>query len=66
MIRTPSDIEQVLEQVRVILVQWQADGELGEVAIIVGGNQYQPEERPTKRHKPVRRVSGSQIVRVES
>lgn len=64
MAATPPDIEQVLEQLRGILMRWQSDGTLGEVVVVVGGNQYQPEERPTRRHTPVKRESGKAIVRV--
>ncbi len=53
MTATPSDIEQVLEQVRDILVRWQGNGVFGEVTVVVGRNQYQPEERPRKKHEPV-------------
>ena len=64
MAQSPPDIEQTLEHVRAILVRWQMEGKLGEVAVIVGGNQYQPEERPTTKHPPVKRESGKPIVRV--
>lgn len=61
---TPDDIEQVLEQVRAILVRWHEQGTLGEVAVMVGQNQYQPVERPTRKHKPVLREQGKPTVRV--
>lgn len=62
---TPPDIEQVLEQTRMVLLQMCRDGWVGEVAIVVGGNQLQVEERPRRKRKPVKRLQGSVIEVVE-
>ena len=56
---TPSpepELDQVLEQAREALARMYRDGWIGEVAIVMGGNQFQVEERPRRRHAPVKRV----------
>lgn len=59
------EIDEVLERVRAVLVRWKEEHELGEVVIVVGQNQYEPQERPIKRLPPIKRHSGGkQIVRV--
>lgn len=55
--QTPADIEQVLEQMRIALVRWHEADTLGEIAIVRGGVEYQVEERPKRRHKPIKRES---------
>lgn len=59
---TPPDIEQVLEQARIILMQMRRTGWIGEVAVVVGGNQLQVEERLRRRQKPVKLDSRSSSV----
>lgn len=60
----PDDIEAAVEDVRQTLLRWHADGTLGEVAVIVGQNQYLPVERPTHKHKPISREQGKPTVRI--
>lgn len=60
------DIEQALDKVRAILLRWHGEGKFGEVAVIVGQNQYEPQERPIVRHEPVKRHKGARpIARVD-
>lgn len=54
MAATP-EIEDVVEQARDALMRMYRDGWVGEVAIVVGGNQYQVEARPRWRYVPVKR-----------
>lgn len=66
MTQTPRDIEIAVERVRELLVRMAQEGTLGEVAVIVGGNYYQLEERITRRPAPIKRQASShrEIVRV--
>lgn len=52
---TPQEIEQVLEQMREVLLRWHNADRLGEVAILRGGQEWLIEERPRERHPPVKR-----------
>lgn len=59
------EIERILEQARAAMIQMRRDGLVGEIAIVVGGNQYQVEERPRRRHVPVKLTDrGSSVVEV--
>lgn len=55
MAATPQEIEQVLEQMREVLLRWHTVDTLGEVAIVRGGQELVVEERPRKRLTPVKR-----------
>lgn len=62
---TPPDIEQVLEQARIVLMRMRRDEWLGEVAVVVGGNQLQVEERLRRRQKPVKvECRGASVVEI--
>lgn len=56
---TPHEIEEVLEQVRDALLNWYPTESLGEIAIIRGPHQWQVEERPVRKRKPVKREQGT-------
>jgi hypothetical protein len=58
MAATPCEIEQVLEQMREVLLRWHTEDTLGEVAIVRGYHQYQLEERPRRKHDAVKRGEG--------
>lgn len=49
------EIEAVLNQMREVLTRWHERGVNGEVTVVSGNNQYQVEECPRHKHKPVRR-----------
>jgi hypothetical protein len=51
---TPPEIQHLLTQLEPILRRWYRDGTLGEIAIVFGQHQMQPEERPRKRLDAVR------------
>lgn len=53
----PSEIELVMEQVRIALLQWHREDTLGEVAVVRGGQELYVEERPRFRHGRVKRES---------
>ena len=53
----PAEIEEVLEQVRRVLLQWHREDTLGEIAIVRGGQELYVEERPRLRHGRVKRES---------
>lgn len=59
MAATPPDIEQVLDQLREVLIRWHREDTLGEVAIVRGYHQWQVEERPKRKHEAVKRVEGN-------
>lgn len=48
------EVQQLLRQLTPILLQWYRDGTLGEVAIVFGPHEIQPEERPRLKHEPVK------------
>ncbi len=52
---TPQEIEDVLEQMREVLIRWHRGGVVGEVTVVSGRNQYQLEECPRHKHRPVSR-----------
>lgn len=54
---TPPEIEQILEQMRDVLMRWHKEDLLGEVAVVRGGQGLQVEERPIHRHPTVKRES---------
>jgi hypothetical protein len=60
MAQTPEDIETVLDQLRAVLMRWAYDDTLGEIVIVRGSNQSQIEERPIRRHEPVKRARRGQ------
>ncbi len=53
----PAEIEEVLEQMRRVLLQWHREDTLGEIAIVRGGQELFVEERPRLRHARVKRES---------
>lgn len=59
----PPDIEQVLDQLREVLIRWQRQKKRGEVAIVCGPNDFEVQERPMVKLPRVRReASGSSIL----
>lgn len=59
---TPSEVEQVLEQMREVLLRWHCDDTLGEVAVVRGYHQLEVEERPRRKHKAVKREDGGRTI----
>jgi hypothetical protein len=58
-----SEIQAILAQLEQVLSRWQRDRSFGEIVIISGANDYQVEERPTVKHKPVKRaLRGSSVI----
>lgn len=53
----PAEIDEVLEQMRRVLLSWHRDDTLGEIAIVRGGQELFVEERPRIRHGRVKRES---------
>jgi len=60
MVHVPEDVENVLDQLRAVLLRWAREDALGEIAIVRGSNQTQIEERPIRRHEPIRRARRGQ------
>lgn len=58
MTATPPHIQAVLDQIRAVLLRWDEDGTLGEVACVRGYHQDEVEERP--RRKPFKAVKREQ------
>ncbi len=54
----PAEIEQVLEQMREVLLRWHKSDTLGEAAIVRGGQELYVEERPVIRKPKVKRERG--------
>ena len=54
---TPAEIDEVLEQMRRVLLSWHREDTLGEVAVVRGGQELYVEERPRFRHGRVKRES---------
>lgn len=52
---TPDEIETLVKQLIPILVAWHGTDVLGEIAILRGGQDWQLEERPIRRHRAIRR-----------
>lgn len=50
------DIEALMKQLLPILVAWHGTDVLGEIAIVRGGQDWQLEERPIRRHRAIRRM----------
>ena len=65
MTATPPGVDEVIEDVRRIVLEWERKGWRGEIVIIVGDNQYLPDERPTFRGKATKRhPRGSLVARI--
>lgn len=52
---TPREVEEVLEQLRSVLLTWYEHDVLGEVAILHGGHEWTVEERPRRRLPGIKR-----------
>jgi hypothetical protein len=50
---TPDEVRRILAQLEPILTRWYNDGTKGDVAVVCGENQMQPEERPVFKHDRV-------------
>jgi len=63
MAHAPAEIEQVLEQMRAVLLRWHKEDTLGEVAIVRGYHQLEVEERPRRKpFKAVKREDGGKAI----
>lgn len=51
---TPPEVAKVLEQLEPLLTRWYHGGTLGEIAVVFGNHQMQPEERPRRKHEPTK------------
>lgn len=61
----PLHIEEMLNELRDLLLAWDERGELGEVALVRGYHQWEVEERPRRKRKAHKHErSGKPIVRV--
>lgn len=49
----PLEVQKVLEQLEPILVRWYREHTVGEIAVVIGKKQMQPEERPKTVHEGV-------------
>ena len=53
MSRTPNEVRRIIEQLEPLLTTWYRNGTIGEIAVIFGKKQMQPEERPKTVHEGV-------------
>lgn len=54
--------KQAAERVRRLIVQMLADGEIGEVAVVIGYHELEPEKRVTTKAKTVKVARGQMTV----
>jgi hypothetical protein len=54
MAATPQEVTEIIRQLESILTHWFNSGKLGDVAAVVKEDRMYVEERPMKRHDPIR------------
>jgi len=62
MAQTPPHIQDLLNELRELLLAWDERGELGELAIVRGYHQWEVEERPRRKRKSVKHERGGKLI----
>lgn len=59
----PPHIQEMLDELRDLLLAWDERGELGEVALVRGYHQWEVEERPRRKRKAHKHERSGTVIR---